>query len=408
MTISGLHGPLFAILAMLPVPSAAAILLGSDLQGLSVFSNTAITAGAGARVYGSLMAGDVATAGAGSSVHGHYTSGGASVIGADGVTIGGNVNAGGAVTVGEATTIHGDVTTGAAATLGAGATINGDVNAAAAVTVGAASAVAGSVRAGAAATIGADATVAGTVGAVAAITQGAGSQVGGMHALASPPVESAAYAAALADRVGVIRTQVVAAQTGFAAMVATGALTPLMTSDTTLLSGVYSASSLSTTAGTTLTLDGQGRVGQVWVFNIADSLTTGANTNIVLIGGATANSIIWNTGSYASLGADSRLLGTLLSGGYISIGANTQVTGVGGTCGGAFSAASYVTAAAGATVGAEGCSGIDRGSASPPASPRLLPDGNAVPEPSTWALLLAGFAMVGRAMRRAGMRQVTA
>jgi hypothetical protein len=55
-----------------------------------------------------------------------------------------------------------------------------------------------------------------------------------------------------------------------------------MTVDTTLFAGVYSAASWFTTAGTTLTLDGQGQNDAMWLFNIEDILAFGGVSTVEL------------------------------------------------------------------------------------------------------------------------------
>jgi Ca2+-binding RTX toxin-like protein len=123
---------------------------------------------------------------------------------------------------------------------------------------------------------------------------------------------------------------------------------------TTLVAGVYSAASLSTVAGATLTLDGQGLANQTWIFNIADILALGANTKIDLVNVGENASVVWNSNGYASIGADAQVVGTILAQNYISVGANTIITGPNGTNGGLFAQTDYITFGAGAHVGIAG------------------------------------------------------
>lgn len=105
---------------------------------------------------------------------------------------------------------------------------------------------------------------------------------------------------------------------------------------------VYNAFSLITGAGVTITLIGS----HDWVFNIDNMLSLGAGSEIKLEEDSTG-SVTWNVGGYASLGENAKLVGTVLSSGYISTGAGTEVTAApsasGDYCGGLFSANSYVT-----------------------------------------------------------------
>jgi hypothetical protein len=118
---------------------------------------------------------------------------------------------------------------------------------------------------------------------------------------------------------------------------------------------VYNANSLTTSAGITLTLEGNDID---WLFNITDMMTLGANTKIVLANGTTGSSVTWNLGGYASLGAGAEMIGTILASGYVTTGVDSKVTAANESsdtdtqsyCGGLFSATSYVTLGASATV----------------------------------------------------------
>ena len=101
-------------------------------------------------------------------------------------------------------------------------------------------------------------------------------------------------------------------------------------------------------------------------------MSVGANTNIVLDNVGDNSSIIWNIlgnqtpgphEGYASLGAGVDFTGVILANSYISVGAEVaevsgvgaDVWGVGGSCGGLYSATSYVTVGATSIIGGEGC-----------------------------------------------------
>ncbi len=274
-------------------------------------------------------------------------------------------------------------------------------------TLGADVAVFGGVLAGAAATLGAGASVIGNVLAVGAITVGAGGSVGSQTTLSTSPVDPMALMTSLEATRTSFASQGSAAQTSLSNMGTGTLLDSSITTNMTLFSGVYSAAGLTTAASTILTLDGQGLNDQFWVFNIGDYLVTGASTRIELRNPGLNNSVIWNTGAYSALGADSTFLGTLLTKDYISVGTNVDLIGVGSTCGGIFSTTSYVVLGANSTVGGRGCSGIGDGF-------RIGDDGeafqattalptNAVPEPATWAVMTIGFGLVGAMLRRRRM-----
>lgn len=87
----------------------------------------------------------------------------------------------------------------------------------------------------------------------------------------------------------------------------------------------------------------------MWVFNIPTYLVTGAATKIEIVNAGAHASVIWNTGGYTTLGANTTFLGSVLSSAYISQGDGTTFT-----CGTMFSA-SYVAIAAGAAVKSTDC-----------------------------------------------------
>lgn len=194
-----------------------------------------------------------------------------------------------------------------------------------------------SALAGGYATYGADAVISGNVGAVTYVVGGLNSSSGGDYT--NTPNVTAAL------------TQIGDAQAALTAMGAGTVLAPGMGGAQTLTEGVYSASALVTVAGTVLTLDGAGALAPIWVFNIDTHLVTGAGTEIKIINAGSGATVVWNVGSYASLGADTKFIGTMLATGYISEGAGSNFT-----CGNAFSK-SYISMPAGGTVVSTNCAG---------------------------------------------------
>lgn len=94
----------------------------------------------------------------------------------------------------------------------------------------------------------------------------------------------------------------------------------------TLTSGVYNDPSSFGIAGT-LTLDGQNNPDAVWIFQAGSTLSTGANSAVVLINGAQASNIFWQIGSSATLGANTQFAGTMLAFTSITLGSGTTVNG---------------------------------------------------------------------------------
>ena len=354
--------PLALVLAYAPHTASARSLLGPDLQVETVFSNTYTSTGANSTVYGNVLAGGVSTIGASGFVAGNLVSGGAANLGGLGTSgrdakVAGSILSGGVSTTGDHAEVGANITSSGASTVGANSRIGGSMVSGGASTTGDSSTVNGDIWSGGNASIGAAATVGGTLGATGSISVGAGGSVNSRQALSSSPIDANASTGAIRTTVISDAQQVVDAQSALTKMGTGTALAPTITTDRTLNSGVYSAVSLSTSAGTTLYLDGQGLDDQYWVFNITDILATGASTNITLINAGANSSVIWNTGGYATLGANSNFVGIILANDYISVGAHAKLTGVGNSCGGLYSAASYVSMGDSSSVGGYGCGG---------------------------------------------------
>ncbi len=94
----------------------------------------------------------------------------------------------------------------------------------------------------------------------------------------------------------------------------------------TLGPGVYAAGAEMALAGT-LTLDGQGDPGAVFIFQAGSTLTTGAGSEVALTGGAQACNVFWQVGSSATLGASSVVRGTILAHTSITAGAYVTIDG---------------------------------------------------------------------------------
>jgi hypothetical protein len=226
---------------------------------------------------------------------------------------------------------------------GAGAQVNGDIQANNYVTTGANSTVTGFIETEAAVTLGANASV-GDLSDDATVTFGANAFLSGTAFYTEPSK--------------FLYQEVIRAQSEYNAMGEGEGVIPLAPTITTsrdLDPGVYSAASLATTAGITIQLNAHDQPGN-WIFNITDILSFGANTKIELInpGPEGTNRIIWNSGGYTSVGAGAQIKGTILAHTYASTGAGSTLSGV-DSCGGIFSATSYVSIGADSLVGSNDC-----------------------------------------------------
>ena len=92
----------------------------------------------------------------------------------------------------------------------------------------------------------------------------------------------------------------------------------------TLYPGLYrSTSSLEISSGN-LFLDARGDPNAVWIFQIASTLAVAPGRQIILVGGAKAANIFWQSGSSVTLGQTSVFKGTIMA--YGSITMNTGAT----------------------------------------------------------------------------------
>ena len=94
-----------------------------------------------------------------------------------------------------------------------------------------------------------------------------------------------------------------------------------------LTPGVYTFGSSAQLTGT-LTLNGLGNPGAVWVFQIGSTLTTASGSRVQFINGGQACGVFWQVGSSATLGTTTTFAGNVLA--LASITANTGATNSGG------------------------------------------------------------------------------
>ena len=97
----------------------------------------------------------------------------------------------------------------------------------------------------------------------------------------------------------------------------------------TLAPGIYKSTSTLLIQSGDLTLDAQGDVNAVWIFQVAAGFTTigGAGGNVILSGGAQAKNIYWQVGSSATIGDYTAFKGNVLA--LTSITMNSHATLVG-------------------------------------------------------------------------------
>lgn len=99
----------------------------------------------------------------------------------------------------------------------------------------------------------------------------------------------------------------------YAAGLPGGAVLPGDMSGLTFTPGLYKTSSTLKLSAGNVTLDAQGDVNAIFIFQVASTLTTLGSTQVVLAGGAQANNVFWQTGSSATLGTNSIFKGTIMA-----------------------------------------------------------------------------------------------
>ncbi len=97
----------------------------------------------------------------------------------------------------------------------------------------------------------------------------------------------------------------------------------------TLAPGIYKTTSTLLIQSGNLTLDAQGDVNAVWIFQIATGFTTvgGAGGSVILAGGAQAKNIYWQVGSSATIGDNTAFKGNVLA--LTSITMNSGAVAIG-------------------------------------------------------------------------------
>ena len=105
------------------------------------------------------------------------------------------------------------------------------------------------------------------------------------------------------------------------------ALLPGDMSGLTVTPGLYKTSSSVMLSEGNVTLDAQGNANSIFIFQIGSTLTTIANTQVVLAGGAQAKNIFWQVGSSATLGTNSIFKGNILALASITITTGVNLEG---------------------------------------------------------------------------------
>jgi hypothetical protein len=95
----------------------------------------------------------------------------------------------------------------------------------------------------------------------------------------------------------------------------------------TFTPGTWRSGTITTVAGTTVTLDGQGDRNSKFLFQAATTMNVGASCNIVLINKARVENVVWAVGTTFTSGANVDFKGSIMAGTAVTFGANTVFAG---------------------------------------------------------------------------------
>jgi hypothetical protein len=260
------HFFLGSILLLYSTGSAAVLLLGTELVGLSGVAGAAINISADSIITDTLAAK-------------------------------------GAIGIGARTDTE-NIYSEAAVATGAGGNAGNIYSGAAAAVVVGASGLAGNIYSGAAVTLGASSASL-DVYAAAAITGGAGANSTSAGASTASVISTYQETYDLnkaLEQIAIAQTALFSLKSDFKLGVGIGS--------SVFEPGVYSGSAVTVNAGSLLQFDGKGEENPIWVFNLDAALVIGAGSKFEIINAGDSASLIWNLGGALGMGAGTSFVGS--------------------------------------------------------------------------------------------------
>jgi hypothetical protein len=173
----------------------------------------------------------------------------------------------------------------------------------------------------------------------------------------------------------------------------------------TLTPGTYTVPAGTSNLTGALTLDGGGNANAYWLFQLPSTLITSSSSFVNVINTGSGAGVFWNVGSSATLGESTSFEGNILASASITMNSGVTIgcgralanTGAITMIGDTVNAGDCNSAAAGSS-GLSGGLHVDEISGRPEAldfSPV-----STVPEPESYAMLMAGLGLIGAVVKR--------
>ena len=174
----------------------------------------------------------------------------------------------------------------------------------------------------------------------------------------------------------------------------------------TLTPGTYTVLAGTSNLTGALTLDGGGNANAYWVFQLPSTLITSSSSLVNVIHTGSGAGLYWNVGSSATLGENSSFQGNILASASVTMNSGVTIacgralahTGAVTMIGGTVNAGNCLGTVAAGSNGLSGGLFVDANGGAPQAL--AFTPVSSVPEPETYAMLLAGMGLICAAVKR--------